>query len=538
MAEDINKRMNFFNRQFLRASDFQDEQSYHIDRRRRHNRTMHSPGVAEGLDVTGSPGANEVLVSPGMAVDENGCEIVSVNQMNVPLINASGTCHIYISYQELLLPLDETHEGGVPGHKRITEQPLFTCVQGSISGAVLLATVVLNSGKLVSMPDNNVRVRAEAAFGSNEINSSTGIRLSAEDRPVITRGWDKFESGKYTGLGRWGVFMEPHTLTFGIPNVPGKTFSFKAFNENSTGQDLITIGNTDKESFLKVEGSINFKNTRGGFARLTGEIFSEDDPASMPPTARLVLSELLYMPLTPISPFSFEIGYASTLLLEPGEFSPARFIPTFSMNQKGDVDIKGTLTANAFKLRTGEKAGYLVDYFVNAVGDILEQGDVVVIGGNSTLRHWADGDRIPIPEVDLTDRSYDTRVCGIVAYAVTIDDLPYSILEMAIAEENTSPATHPLEALASKRDEQMDVTQVPSGQLGKMVTLGAFAYCKVDADIAPIDMGDLLTTSPTKGHAQKVSDDNKVKAIGAIIGKAMGKLDKGKGKIPILVMLQ
>jgi hypothetical protein len=69
-----------------------------------------------------------------------------------------------------------------------------------------------------------------------------------------------------------------------------------------------------------------------------------------------------------------------------------------------------------------------------------------------------------------------------------------------------------------------------------MVTLGAFAHCKVDADIAPISAGDLLTTSPTRGHAQKVLEPEK--AAGAIVGKALASLDHGKGKVPVLVMLQ
>jgi hypothetical protein len=72
--------------------------------------------------------------------------------------------------------------------------------------------------------------------------------------------------------------------------------------------------------------------------------------------------------------------------------------------------------------------------------------------------------------------------------------------------------------------------------MGMMVTLGAFAHCKVDADIAPIAVGDLLTTSPTKGHAQKVLDP--ARALGTIVGKALAPLETGKGKIPILVMLQ
>jgi hypothetical protein len=72
--------------------------------------------------------------------------------------------------------------------------------------------------------------------------------------------------------------------------------------------------------------------------------------------------------------------------------------------------------------------------------------------------------------------------------------------------------------------------------MGKMVTLGAFAHCKVDADVAPISAGDLLTTSPTRRHAQKVLEPQN--AAGAIVAKALASLEGGKGKIPVLVMLQ
>ena len=72
-----------------------------------------------------------------------------------------------------------------------------------------------------------------------------------------------------------------------------------------------------------------------------------------------------------------------------------------------------------------------------------------------------------------------------------------------------------------------------------MVTLGAFAHCKVDADIAPIQVGDLLTTSPTKGHAQKVLDPQK--AVGAIIGKAPKERkgeDSRAGHAPIKTLIR
>ena len=69
------------------------------------------------------------------------------------------------------------------------------------------------------------------------------------------------------------------------------------------------------------------------------------------------------------------------------------------------------------------------------------------------------------------------------------------------------------------------------------VALAGRVYCNVDATDAGIEPGDLLTTSSTPGHAMKV--DNFELARGAILGKAMQKLDKGrKGRILVLVTLQ
>jgi len=68
------------------------------------------------------------------------------------------------------------------------------------------------------------------------------------------------------------------------------------------------------------------------------------------------------------------------------------------------------------------------------------------------------------------------------------------------------------------------------------VALVGKVYCKVDADASPIQIGDLLTTSSTSGHAMKASDP--FRAFGAVLGKALGALQGGKGLIPILVALQ
>jgi hypothetical protein len=61
-------------------------------------------------------------------------------------------------------------------------------------------------------------------------------------------------------------------------------------------------------------------------------------------------------------------------------------------------------------------------------------------------------------------------------------------------------------------------------------------YCWVDAVFGAIQVGDLLTTSPTPGHAMKAIDHER--AFGAVIGKALRPWGEGRGLIPILIALQ
>jgi hypothetical protein len=70
----------------------------------------------------------------------------------------------------------------------------------------------------------------------------------------------------------------------------------------------------------------------------------------------------------------------------------------------------------------------------------------------------------------------------------------------------------------------------------KPIALLGKVYCKVDAQYSPIEVGDLLTTSPTPGHAMKADDP--LKAFGTVIGKALRPLSEGQGLIPILIALQ
>lgn len=101
--------------------------------------------------------------------------------------------------------------------------------------------------------------------------------------------------------------------------------------------------------------------------------------------------------------------------------------------------------------------------------------------------------------------AYDRRVAGVVSGAGTLK--PGIVLGR---QPNSS-------------------TRLPIALTGKV-------YCRVDASSAPIQTGDLLTTSAVPGCAMKVVEA--AQAFGAVIGKALMPLNQGHGLIPILVALQ
>jgi hypothetical protein len=60
--------------------------------------------------------------------------------------------------------------------------------------------------------------------------------------------------------------------------------------------------------------------------------------------------------------------------------------------------------------------------------------------------------------------------------------------------------------------------------------------CKVSAENGPISPGDLLVSASIPGYAMKGTDRSKM--LGAVIGKALGSLDHGKGVVQVLLTPQ
>lgn len=177
---DVTQRMNYFDRQFLRAKDFQDEQAYHVDRRRRHNAGFHSEGVVQGLQVVPSGTANQVNVEPGWAVDLLGREIVlGAPRTNVP--TGGVAVEIWISYPDPEPLAAPANEGGATGSTRVDEAPVVTVVPpGTVPPNALRLATVSGAGAI----NNDVRLRAglknQAVSGPNLADNAVSSRVLAE----------------------------------------------------------------------------------------------------------------------------------------------------------------------------------------------------------------------------------------------------------------------------------------------------------------------------------------------------------------------
>ncbi|OIO92121.1 MAG: hypothetical protein AUJ96_32945 [Armatimonadetes bacterium CG2_30_66_41] len=68
------------------------------------------------------------------------------------------------------------------------------------------------------------------------------------------------------------------------------------------------------------------------------------------------------------------------------------------------------------------------------------------------------------------------------------------------------------------------------------LALTGIVPCKVSCENGPIRMGDLLVTSRTPGYAMKATDSHRM--LGAVVGKALQPLKKGRGVIEVLVTLR
>jgi len=168
-------------------------------------------------------------------------------------------------------------------------------------------------------------------------------------------------------------------------------------------------------------------------------------------------------------------------LLAKGTRSAGRFEGNVEVT--GDLFLTGADVAEQFDVADSADTAHVA---------AVEPGTVVVLDDNGALAPCT--------------QAYDTRVAGVVSGAG--DRVPALVLDRMAGAD------------ASRRR--------PVAVVGKV-------WCQANASGEPIRVGDLLTTSGTRGHAMRAVDRDS--AFGAVLGKALTPLTSGLGPVLVLVGL-
>lgn len=107
------KRINFFKGFFTQAEDWKDSQEYHLEKRKIHNRFLHTPGIVYGcldnLKVNATEEGTSLYIGPGYAIDGEGRDLYLPRPDKIPInpqeFNPPSTVYIVISYDEEAIDL-------------------------------------------------------------------------------------------------------------------------------------------------------------------------------------------------------------------------------------------------------------------------------------------------------------------------------------------------------------------------------------------------------------------------------------------------
>ena len=168
------RRLHYYNSQFLVAEDFNDEQLYHNQMRRLHNRSLHTWGVVSGLEVSGTTGATRVVVAPGIAIDRLGREVVLPAQpdpIGLDRFDADSKVYVTIGYADAPARKNAGEQATDDHYERSAERPKVgasAAPPAADAPEVLLAVLTLDRNKSVAAVDVSARRYAGSRFGSSD----------------------------------------------------------------------------------------------------------------------------------------------------------------------------------------------------------------------------------------------------------------------------------------------------------------------------------------------------------------------------------
>ena len=121
------ERIKYFTGKLMTVRDFEEEQVYHIEKRKHHHRYLHGYGIVCGLRVvpTQPPQRRYVMVEPGVALDPWGSDIVVCKPTEFELTgegepdlrDKSNSLYVVIKYREC-----DTEPVPIPGEPCRSEE--------------------------------------------------------------------------------------------------------------------------------------------------------------------------------------------------------------------------------------------------------------------------------------------------------------------------------------------------------------------------------------------------------------------------------
>lgn len=233
MSEKPIERLNYFNGQRLEADDLRLEQAYHMRIQRWLSKSLFSPGVADGFDVSAvedpdTKKKDKVLVAPGLALDDLGRAIILINPVELSP-QARFLCVRYAEHKGRVQEGECTVRGASPGAlarwggpERIVSDVDFTWRAGlpQQDKELVIAELELNpdctiarvatGAKKVAAATQVSRVYSYALEGEKDIDSRNAkkihfhIRGRRPEAVTLYLRASKFSTLFYSEIGRHG----------------------------------------------------------------------------------------------------------------------------------------------------------------------------------------------------------------------------------------------------------------------------------------------------------------------------------------------
>jgi len=313
-----------------------------------------------------------------------------------------------------------------------------------------------------------------------------------------------YELGGKIGIGTTSPGFPVHILNNNLVAPPG---------EAPSALTVETAAQSDSQTVSAIQGLVT-STTGGGATAVLGTAYGSNsiglfgNSLSNSGGGGVVGS-------TASADFSFSAAIAAWALAPTGS-AVALFSQTYSPNGTAGYFLNRA-GGNIIVGHVGQNDDQSV-FRVDGAGTVYANGGFVPYGADFAESMAVVGDRSRYAAGDLL------VIAPTTSRHLALAHEPYSSLVAGIY--STKPGM-----LGSTRrvDETPAKDEVPLAVVG-------IVPCKVSAENGPIQVGDLLVTSSTPGHAMRGTD--RTRMSGAVVGKALEPLPQGTGVIQVLVTLQ